>query len=346
MKVETLLEFCVQAMLKCGMRKKEARIAAEVLVTTDAWGVYSHGTRALRQYLKRMRAGGLKAQARPHIIHEGPAFAMLDADNALAMVSACRAMEIAIAKAKTAGIGYVTVKNSCHFGAAGYYANLAVQKNMIGMAMSNVDTNVVAPSSKKPVIGCNPLAYAVPAGKEKPVFLDIAMSTVAAGKIAAAKFAGKSIPNNWFVDDEGLPTTDPSLYPEHGALQPMAGHKGFGLAILIEVLSAVLAGAAVTKQLKSWGLEDPANPTGHGHAFLAIDIAALMPMDVFQERMDQMIREIRNAPKAKGADRIYLPGEIEWQRYEEQKQKGLSLPPEVIDSLYGLADDLELERLF
>ncbi len=321
MKVETLQEFCVQAMLKCGMSEGPARIAAEVLVTTDAWGVYSHGTRALRQYLKRMRAGGLKAQARPHIIHEGPAFAMLDADNALAMVSACRAMEIAIAKAKSAGIGYVTVKNSCHFGAAGYYANMA--ENMIGMAMSNVDTNVVAPSSKKPVIGCNPLAYAVPAGKEKPVFLDIAMSTVAAGKIAAAKFAGKRIPNTWYVDDEGLPTTDPSLYPEHGALQPMAGHKGFGLAILIEVLSAVLAGA-----------------------FIAIDIAALMPLAAFQERMDQMIREIRNAPRAKGADRIYLPGEIEWQRYEEQKQKGLSLPPEVIDSLNGLADDLELERLF
>ncbi len=346
MKTGTLQEFCVKAMLQCGMGREDAQLAAEVLVTTDAWGVYSHGTRALRQYLKRMRAGGLKAQARPRIIHEGPAFAVVDADNALAMVSSCYAMEIAIAKAKTAGIGFVTVKNSCHFGAAGYYANMAVKQDMIGIAMSNVDANVVAPGSKKPVIGSNPIAYAVPAGQGKPVFLDIAMSTVAAGKIGAAKFAGKPIPATWYVDDEGLPTTDPSIFPEHGALLPMAGHKGYGLAILIEVLSAVLSGAAVTKHLKSWGLENPANPTGHGHAFLAIDIASMMPLNIFQERMDQMILEIQNAPKAKGADRIYLPGEIEWQRYEVQKQKGLSLPPEVIDSLNGLADDLELERLF
>jgi len=346
MKVETLLEFCVQAMLKCGMRKKEARIAAEVLVTTDAWGVYSHGTRALRQYLKRMRAGGLKAQARPHIIHEGPAFAMLDADNALAMVSACRAMEIAIAKAKTAGIGYVTVKNSCHFGAAGYYANMAARQGMIGIAMSNVDANVVAPGSRKPVIGSNPFAYAVPAGEEKPIFLDIAMSMVAAGKIAAAKFAGKPIPDTWYVDDEGLPTTDPALYPEHGALMPMADHKGYGLALLIEVLSSVLSGAAVTRQVKSWVLENPANATGQGHAFLAMDIGSIMPLNSFNTRMDQMIREIRNAPKAKGADRICLPGEMEWQRYEEQRKQGLSLPADVMTSLNGLADDLKLDRLF
>jgi LDH2 family malate/lactate/ureidoglycolate dehydrogenase len=172
------------------------------------------------------------------------------------------------------------------------------------------------------------------------------MSTVAARKIGAAKFAGKAIPDTWYVDDEGLPTTDPSIFPEHGALLPMAGHKGYGLALLIEVLSSVLSGAGITKEVKSWVLENPANPTGQGHAFLAIDIDSIMPLNTFQERMDQMIRKIRNAPRAKGADRIYLPGEMEWQRYEEQKKRGLSLPAEVIESLNGLADDLKLERLF
>jgi len=179
---DQLDSFCVGAMVRCGMTEADARLGADVLVTTDLWGVHSHGVKALRTYLKRMRAGGLKARGVPRVVAEGPAWAVMDGDNALAMVSSCRGMEAAIAKAGATGIGNVSVRNSCHFGAAGYYAKLAAKADMIGLAMSNADVNMTVPGGKGKIIGNNPMAYAIPAGEEPPLMLDMALSTVAAGR--------------------------------------------------------------------------------------------------------------------------------------------------------------------
>jgi LDH2 family malate/lactate/ureidoglycolate dehydrogenase len=165
---------------------------------------------------------------------------------------------------------------------------------------------------------------------------------VAATKIFSAKALGKSIPDNWLVDEDGLPTTDPTQYPEKGAQLPMAGHKGYGLAVWVEILTAVLTGAAMLGQVKSWVLDLP-EPTNEGHAFIALDVAQMMPLDEFKGRMDWMIREIKSAPLAKGAERIYLPGEIELERRDAALVDGIPLPPDVVASLCGLAEDVGLD---
>ena len=172
--------------------------------------------------------------------------------------------------------------------------------------------------------------------------LDIATSVVAAGKVYAMRDLGKSLPEGWVVDGDGLPTTNPHLYPNVGALMPMAGHKGYGIALLVEVLTGVLGGGAFGRDVRSWVIGEPL-PVNQSHAFIAIDVAAFEPVAEFKQRMDKLIREIRNAPKARGADRIYLPGEKEWEHREESMTHGLDLPKDVRASLRGLSDDLGMK---
>jgi LDH2 family malate/lactate/ureidoglycolate dehydrogenase len=301
-----------------------------------------HGTRHLRNYIRKMRAGGIDPQAVPVVVSQGPTWATIDGRAAIGMVSACMAMELAIRKAKTYGLAYLGVRHSSHFGGAGYYANLAVPHDMLGLVMSNADPNMTAPGARGAIIGNNPLAFAIPAGQEQPILLDIAMSTVASSKILAAKGLGLPIPDSWIVDEHGLPTTNTSGYPFTGALLPMAGHKGYGLAILIEVLAGVLTGAAVTTGVGSW-IRNLGEPPGTGHAFIAIDIGTILPVAEFKARIDRMIREIHESPLAQGVEHIYLPGEIEWEKYAQSMQHGIDLPADVIADLIGIGKDVGLE---
>ena len=340
--VQDLYDYCLAAMQTAGLSPEDARLTAEVLVTTDTWGVFTHGSRQLRGLLKNVRSGRLDPKATIEVVEEGPAGAMVDGHYAMPPATSCRAMELAIQKAKACGLGYVGVRHSSHFGAAGYYAVMAARQDLIGLSMCNLDPVMVAPGSKGRVIGNNPLAYAVPAGTEKPVFLDIALSTVAGTKIYAAQTEGKPIPDNWLVDDDGLPTNDPTGFPTRGAQVPMAGYKGYGLAVLVEVLTAGLTGAAITRQVKSWVLDVP-EPTNEGHAFIAIDVAAMLPLELFKARIDGLIQEIHAAPKASGSERIYLPGEMEWERRELALSQGMLLPEYVQESLRGLAADVGLD---
>ena len=339
---EILYDFCVAAMLKCGMSQADAKTTADVLVTTDVWGTYTHGSRQLRLLLKNMQAGGLKAEGVPEVVSEGPAWALMDGHFAMPMVTATKAMALAIEKGKASGIAYVGVKGSSHFGGAGYYANMAAKENMVGIAMSNVDPCMTVPGGKAPMLGTNPIAFAVPAGKEHPVFLDVATSVAAVSKVYAAKNLGKQIPDGWLVDKDGLPTNDPTRYPEEGAILPMAAHKGYGIALLVEVLSAVLTGALFTLDVPCW-LRDFATPVNEGHAFIVIDVAKFMPIDEFASRMDKMIKQIHEAPKAKGTERIYLPGEIEWEKARVNAAEGIELHEDVVLSLKGMADDLGMD---
>ncbi len=341
--------FCVEAMVRSELRPEDAQAAAEVLVTTDTWGVFTHGSRQIRPLMRNIRTGGLFSDAVPELIGEGPAWALFDGHYAMPMATSTLAMNTAIEKAKTAGIAYAGVTHSSHFGAAGYYATMALKENMIGLSMTNVDAWMTVPGARGRVVGTNPIAYAIPAGEEKPIFLDIATSVVAITKVIAAKATGKSIPENWLVDEEGLPTTDLTDYPEKGAIMPMAGYKGYGLAVFIEVLAAAMTGAAMLSEVKCW-LDEKPEPANEGHAFIAINVPAMMPVDKFKARMDHMIREIKNAPKAKGTDRIYLPGEMEWDRREAALKNGLQLPDYSLMNLVGLAEDTdlaaELDRIF
>jgi LDH2 family malate/lactate/ureidoglycolate dehydrogenase len=219
---------------------------------------------------------------------------------------------------------------------------MASEQGMMGLAMSNVDANMTVPGARGNVIGNNPLAYAVPAGDEHPILLDIALSTVAAGKIYAAQDRNLPIPNTWLVDGDGLPTIDSSDYPRVGSLLPMAGHKGYGLALLVEVLAAALTGAAMTSQVRLWGSEWDV-PTDEGHAFIAIDVGAIMPLDLFRARVDGLVREIHAAPKATGSERVYLPGEMEWERRAVTLAQGIDLPADVRASLHEMAGEVGLD---
>jgi LDH2 family malate/lactate/ureidoglycolate dehydrogenase len=337
--ISRLEEFCVQALLKVGVNQADARSTADALVTTDSWGIFTHGTKNLRGYIRRIRAGGIRADGSPRVVAEGPAWAIVDGDAALGMIVSTFAMRAAMAKARTEGLGYAGVRNSCHFGAAGYYANLAVADNMIGLAMANDTPTMTVPGGRGLIIGNNPFACAVPTGEAHPILLDIAMSVVAGGKVLAAAALEQKVPDTWLANAEGLPTTDPTLFPHSGALQPMAGHKGYGLALLIETLSAILTGAAITRQVLSWSFADPSLATNHGAAFVAIDIGAMMPIDTFRQRVTQTIQEIRQAPKARGAERIYIPGEREWESRQKALVEGILLPEDVGASLQALARD-------
>ena len=206
---DELRVFCLDALTRVGMGEEDAQTTADVLVTTDTWGVFTHGVKSLPAYIRRIRAGGIRADARPRVTTEGSGWAIVDGDSALGMVASTFAMRVAIEKARACGIGYAGVFNSCHFGAAGYYAAMAAEEDMIGMAMANDTPSVTAPGARGRVTGSNPLAYAVPTGSGMPIVLDMATSTVAGGKVAAAHALGKLIPGGWVIDALGQPTTDP-----------------------------------------------------------------------------------------------------------------------------------------
>lgn len=328
-----LHRFTARAFERLGLSKADAATGADVLALTDAWGTFTHGTKCVRGYLRRLKIGGLRAQGKPRVVAEGPAWAMVDGDSSLGMVTSTFAMQKAIEKARASGIGYVGVRNSCHYGAAGCYAWQAAKEGLIGLSMANDNPSVAAPGSRGAITGSNPISYAIPSGKYHPVMLDMSTATVAGGKIYAARTRGEQIPNTWLVGANGRPTTDPSGYPHIGALQPASGHKGYGIALLIEILSGVLSGAAVTAKVGSWLHDDGTKSTDHGAAFIAINIAAMMPAGQFAARMENMIEEIHHAPLAEGAERIYVPGEMEWERYERSLREGIALPSDVVASL-------------
>lgn len=339
-KLENLEAFCKTALVREGMKEEYAGITARVLAQTDAFGTHSHGTKNLHNYIRKFRAGGIDIHAEPEIVSEGPAFALINARQALGMIPSVQAMELACDKAQTCGIAIVAVRNSCHFGAAGYYANIAALRGLIGLSMSNVDPNMTAPGARGMLLGNNPIAYAAPANSMPSMFLDIAMSNVASLKVVQARRDGKEIPPTWIVDKDGLPTTDPSHYPEEGAMQPMAAHKGYGLSIMVELLTGILSGGCTSMggEIVSWCFEME-KPNNVCHAFIAVNPALFLAQESVADRVEDMAGTLRSAPKAKGSERIYTPGEIEWEKYELARDGGLALPADVEDSLRALAQE-------
>jgi len=337
-----LEKFCSDALQKYGMNEEDAAVTGEVLSVTDAFGIHSHGTKNLRMYIEKIKAGGLDPKAKSKFIREGGAFAVMDAKNGMGMVAGRKAMGKAIELAEKSGIGYVTVKNSCHFGAGAYYVNYAAQKGMLGIAMSNTDPNMAVPGGKGMTLGNNPIAYSFPRKNGQPVILDIALSTTAALKINKAKMSHQSIPDTWMVDPDGKPTTDPQYYQNGGALQPVGAHKGYGLSMLVETLSALVSGGSICRDVKSWCF-DLSSLNNACHSFIAINLNMLCPEGDFTERAEEYIDYIKNSPKTDGTSRLLVPGEMEWENYADGSKNGILLPPDVADTLEQLIKDTGLE---
>lgn len=339
----TLIEFTTQVLVRCGMGEEDARLGATVLVDADLMGIDSHGIAHLAthgSYVAGLRSGKINPRPQIRIVRETAATALVDGDGGFGPVVGYRSMEIAIRKAKEAGSGSVAVVNSRHFGAAGYYARMAAQADLIGLAMTNSGPWMVPTFAKRKMIGTNPIAVAAPAGTEQPFLCDMATSTVAMGKVEIAEREGKPVPAGWGLDSEGRPTTDIPTIRHKGGLTPLGGtpelssYKGYALGLVVDLLCGILSGAGYSLLVSS--------DRGVGHFFAAWDIAAFRPLDEFKAMLDAMQRTFRTAEPVEGATRVLLPGQHEFEARAERERDGIPLHPAVIRDLERLAAEFDL----
>ncbi len=323
---KALMDYCERALRCAGASDREAADVAWVLSSADERGVSSHGCVRMEGYVACLQSGGIKGGARYEVISEGPSYALLDAGQGLGIPVSVFATSLAIRKAKETGVAVVNVRNSHHHGACGYYSIQFAKQGLAGIAMSTGDIIMAAAGTAEDSIGNNPFSYAIPAGKYGTICYDIAMSTVAMGKVAMAADEGRKIPLGWMLDRDGNPTTDPWSYANGGTMVPFGGYKGSGLAVMVEAFAGMLSGAGLLRDIHAWN-RDPAHGGNVGHCFLAIDPRQLNPGFDLAARAEQMIEQLRAHRKAPGVDRIYFPGEIEQEKETQSKRCGVALPP-------------------
>lgn len=336
-----LQSFCTDVFEKAGLPKENALVVAESLVEADLRGVDSHGVVRTSIYLKRLEEGMMEANADITAVSETDFMALLDGKNNFGSVVGSSALELAIEKAKKNGIGLVGVKNSNHFGTGAYYAKKAVDKDMILLVLSNASQTMPPTGGVRPFLGTNPLAIGVPTGTDIPFILDMATSVVARGKIIVAAQKGESIPLGWAVDKDGNPTTDAEAALD-GSVLPLGGPKGYGISMFIDILAGVLTGAGFGKYVNNM-YENWNDPQNVGHFFLAINVSNFMPVELFKERMDLYISDLKAEPKAPGVEEIFIPGEIEHRRTLERKEKGIELPVKVVQELAEIGEKYQLD---
>ena len=334
---DDLREFCRAACLKFGYSQQTAEITAKVLTESEMMGTHSHGTKNLVNYIRKGEAGGIKKDADVRVVKEGPGWALIDGDASIGMVPGYRSMELAIEKASECGIAMVNVRNSTHYGASGYYACMAAQKGMVGISISNTEPNMCIPGGKGREIGNSPFAIAFPQKSGLPLYLDIALSAVAALKVEQAKKDGKTIPDTWVVDKNGYPTTDPNDFFDGGAAQPMAAHKGYGLSMAVEILTGVLSGGAILHEMTSWCWDLPTS-NKVSHCSIAIDVSKFMDTDDFENRLEEYTDRIHSTPVRDDSKGILLPGELEIGRYQKALVSGIEMPEDVALNLIRLSE--------
>ena len=339
---EKLTRFVQAAFEKLGVAGGDAQIAAEALVAADLRGVDTHGVIRFSPhawYVKWLSEGSMTAKPNIRVTSETPSTALLDGDRGMGMVVGHRAMELAIDKAQSCGIGMVGVRNSRHYGMSAQYAMQALAHDMIGIAMTNAGRQVVPTFGREARFGTNPMCFAVPADKELPFVLDMATTTAAAGKLELAARLEKSIPTGWALDEKAQATQDPRIAQRARRLLPLGGsrdngsHKGYGLAVLVEILCGVLTGTVTALNAD----QDP-----RGHFFGAIRVDAFRPVAEFKKDMDRLIRELKSTPPIEGQRRVYVAGEIEFETAEERAERGIPLLPSVLKGLREVSEQLGL----
>jgi ureidoglycolate dehydrogenase (NAD+) len=326
---EELKRSCSTKLQEAGVPANHADIVADVLIHADARGVTSHGVLRTEHYVKRVQEGGLNVNPNFSVKDTGPVTAIFDGDDGLGHVVSKYAMDHAIQLAKKNGVGMVSVINSSHCGALSYFVNQAAEANLVGMAMTQTDKVVVPFGGAEPYFGTNPIAYGFPASKHKPVILDMATSNVAFGKVLHAREAGTAIPGDWGVDSIGRPSTDPN---EVVALLPFAGPKGYGLAMVVDIMSGIMTGSAFGPHITPmYGSYNEMRKLGH--FFCVVNPAMFTDPQSFLANMDQMIDEIHEAKPSEGFSRVMVPGEPEQLREEERIKNGVPVTQTVYDYL-------------
>lgn len=330
-------------LVKAGVGEGDARIVAESLTLSNLRGVDSHGIMRLPIYVERLQKALMESDANIRVIKEDPVSAIVDGCNSLAQVTARKAMAQAIEKAKQSTLGLVLVKNSNHFGTAAEYSLMAASAGMIGIVASNTVPLMPPTGGKEKILGNNPLSIAFPGGKYGEVVLDMALSNVALGKILNADSNQASIPDGWGVDEDGNSTTDPKRVIQGGFLLPVGGPKGYGLALAVEVLAAVLTNSPVSKEVKS--LYQLKEKLGISHLFLAINVNRFIDSAAYKNRVETLLDYIKRCPTASGVEEIYLPGEIEKKCLQKRSREGIHISDELTAQLNSLSDALGVERL-
>ena len=343
--------FIVATLMAMKMPRTPAEITTGLMVQTDLRGVDSHGIGMLPRYVEWWREGYLVLDAEPRVERDDGAMALLDAGKCLGHYPATRVMEKAIEKAKAYGIGIATVRNSSHFGAAGNYSMMALEHDLIGLSTTNMPNPLAVPTfGRKAMFSTNPISFAAPAGRHAPFVLDMATSTVAMGKLVIATRWGKPIPPGWALDDQGQPTTDPTVAIKNRLLSPLGGsrelggHKGYGLAVMVDILSGVLSGAVYGNLAERTGMTQRKIHNA-GHCLAAIDPSRFRPLDEFKRDMDDMFEALKSAPRAEGQERIYVAGEPEAESEQRRRKDGIPLAPVLVAQCDEFARELGVAPL-
>ena len=330
-----LKAYIIRFLTRLDVSAVDAEICADILLAADLRGVDSHGIIRLDTYYgSRLRKGLVNPASPVTVIQETMTTLALDAGSGLGQVVSYHAMQRCIEKASQSGMAMVTIRNSNHYGIAGYYAMMALEHDMIGISFTNSQPLVAPTYGRSAILGTNPIAVAVPAGKERPYVLDMATSIVPIGRVTVYQKAGKDIPMGWGIDQNGQVTNDPTAVLEGGALMPlggvdiMRGYKGYGLALLVDIFSGVLSGAAFGSNVGQPSQNVLANV---GHFFAAISIDAFRPIDDFKNSMDELLEMMKNSSKAVGQERIYIHGEKEFELAERNTREGIPLLVTVVE---------------
>lgn len=352
---QQLRTFLVNIFTKMNFPKIDAEFIAEVLVRAELRNIPSHGFERVKDYYNMWKEGRINANPEIRIVHQTPSTALIDGDKAIGMIAARFAMNLCMEKAENVGSAWISVRNSNHFSIAGYYAMMALEKDMIGITMTNANPFVAPTYSLDRLLGTNPIAIAVPAGEEPPFVMDMATTPIARGKISILEKKGLSVPEGFVQDAKGQITTDATAIKNGGAIRPLGGdpehasHKGYCLGAAVDILSAVLSGAQygpfVPPCVGFLPVLNQGDGIGTGHIFGAMRVDAFQPKAEFKKRMDGWINTFRNAKVVEGQERVLIPGDIEREWEALYTKEGVSLLPQVLANSNEVAGELGLPLL-
>ena len=350
---EPLTSFCQEVFIKMGVPADDAWTTADVLVKADLRGIDSHGVARLRRYYTGLKNGVMVPRPEIKIVRETPVTALLDGGAALGQVAGLKGMKMAITKAQQNGLGFVTVRNSNHYGIAGYYAMMALEHDFIGISLTNSDAYVVPTFGREVMLGTNPISVCVPALKERPFVLDMSTAVATLGKLEVYSRLGKKLPLGWATDEKGQSCDDPvrvlnnirsraggGILPLGGEGEEFGGHKGYGLDLLVDILCGVLSGSGYLNLLYPKTPEGKPLPSLVAHFFGAIRIDFFRPLEEFKSDMDDLIRRLKNSAKAEGKERIFIHGEKEFELEEKYRREGIPLYYKVYEDLKAIATEV------
>lgn len=354
--VDVLESFMRDVFIKLGVPEEDARTCAMILITSDLRGIESHGIQRMKMYYDRIRSGMQFPTTQFEIVRESPTTAVIDGHNGMGQVIAHRSMEMAIEKARQYGMGAVAVRNSAHFGIAGYYPLMAIEAGMIGMAFTNARPSIAPTFGVRPMLGTNPIAFGCPTDEAFPFVYDAATSITQRGKLEVLARLDKPAPAGWVIDQEGRALIDPyecldgfgceqaALLPLGGLGETLGGHKGYGLATMVEIFSAALQTGSFLYGLTGIGENGKKQPNRLGHFFMAINIESFTSLDDFKQITGNILRDLRAATKQPGFDRIFTAGEKEYENESRVHNEGVVIVPNLLEDVLTMIRELDLHE--